>query len=207
MRQNIQPIIDPVRQLTTTRKNHKRVLQLDVQGTPQAWISLQQAAVCIATDAVAWTEGHSPLTVFRGGYNSSLGRRSEIEIHPIIAMKGYSRINLFDVTPALTRAKLARRDRYTCAYCAMQFAEADLQCEHIFPQSRGGAWSWMNLVAACGACNLRKANRTPEEARMPLQYLPYVPSRFEDFLLDGRNIRADVHQWLASRLPKGSRLN
>ena len=42
---------------------------------------------------------------------------------------------------------------------------------------------------------------------MPLVYLPYVPSRFEDFLLEGRHIRADVHEWLASRLPKGSRLN
>ena len=41
---------------------------------------------------------------------------------------------------------------------------------------------------------------------MPLVYLPYVPSRFEDFLLEGRHIRADVHEWLAARLPRGSRL-
>ena len=65
----------------------------------------------------------------------------------------------------------------------------------------------MNLVSACGACNGRKANRTPEETGMPLSYLPYVPSRFEDFLLDGRDIRAGVHDWLAARLPKGSRLS
>ena len=45
------------------------------------------------------------------------------------------------------------------------------------------------------------------EAGMPLMYLPYVPSRFEDFLLEGRHIRADVHEWLAARLPKGSRLS
>ena len=42
---------------------------------------------------------------------------------------------------------------------------------------------------------------------MPPLYLPYVPSRFEDFLLAGRNIRADVDEWLAARLPKASRLN
>lgn len=64
----------------------------------------------------------------------------------------------------------------------------------------------MNLVAACALCNGRKANRTPDEARMPLLYLPYVPSRFEAFLLEGRAIRADVHEWLAVRLPKQSRL-
>ena len=64
----------------------------------------------------------------------------------------------------------------------------------------------MNCVACCGACNLRKAARLPDEAGMPLLYLPYKPSRFESFLLEGRRIRADVHEWLASRLPKGSRL-
>ena len=63
----------------------------------------------------------------------------------------------------------------------------------------------MNTLASCGVCNGRKDDRTPEE-RMPLVYLPYVPSRFEDFLREGRNIRGDVHEWLAARLPKGSRL-
>ena len=97
--------------------------------------------------------------------------------------------------------------RRRCAYCGQRFLERDLQCEHIVPESRGGHWTWMNLVTACGVCNGRKADRTPEEAGMPLVYLPYVPSRFEDFLLEGRHIRADVHEWLAARLPKGSRLN
>jgi hypothetical protein len=77
---------------------------------------------------------------------------------------------------------------------------------HVMPESRGGPWTWTNLVSACGACNNRKAARTPEEAGMPLVYLPYMPSRYESFLLEGRNIRADVHEWLARRLPKGSRL-
>lgn len=54
-----------------------------------------------------------------------------------------------------------------------------LQAEHIVPASRGGPYAWMNLVTACAACNARKANRTPEEADMPLLYLPYVPSRYD----------------------------
>jgi 5-methylcytosine-specific restriction endonuclease McrA len=87
------------------------------------------------------------------------------------------------------------------------FAERELRCEHIVPQSRGGAWSWMNLVAACAVCNARKAARTPEEAGMPLACLPCVPSRFESFLLERRRIRADVHGWLAARLPRHSRLH
>jgi len=186
---------------------HSHVLQLDIQGTPQAWITLEQAALHYATGSVAWVDGMGPLRTLRGGWNVAADRQSAIEVHPIIALSGASRVNLFDVVPGFSKTKLFRRDRFICAYCGQRFHERDLQCEHVVPESRGGRWTWMNLVTACGACNGRKADRTPEEARMPLLYLPYVPSRFEDFLLEGRNIRADVHEWLAARLPKGSRLN
>jgi hypothetical protein len=185
----------------------QHVLQLDIQATPQAWITLQEAALHYATGSVAWVDGHGPLRTLRGGWNAATGRQSLMEVHPIIALRGAARVNLFDVVPSLCKHKLFRRDRFTCAYCGQRFAERDLQCEHIVPQSRGGLWTWMNLVSACGACNGRKADRTPEQAGMPLLYLPYVPSRFEDFLLEGRAIRADVHDWLAARLPRGSRLN
>ena len=188
-------------------EHHRHVLQLDIQGTPQAWISIEQAATHHASGAVAWFDGDGPLRTLRGGWNAVVGRQSLMQIHPIIALSGASRVNLFDVTPSLSKTKLLRRDRMTCAYCGQCFHERDLQCEHILPESRGGAWSWMNLVTACAWCNGRKADRTPEEAGMPLMFLPYVPSRFEDFLLAGRNIRADVHDWLAARLPKTSRLN
>jgi hypothetical protein len=184
-----------------------RVLQLDIVGTPQAWIPVEQAAVHAASGSVAWFDGDGPLATLRGGFNVARGRQSVIEVPPIIALHGAARVNLFEVVPAVSGPKLFRRDRCTCAYCGLIHAERELQCEHIVPASRGGAGSWMNLVAACGPCNARKAARTPEEAGMRLLYLPYVPSRFEDFLLAGRVIRADVHDWLAARLPKGSRLN
>lgn len=182
------------------------VLQLDIQGTPQAWISLEQAAHHYATGCVAWQDGDGPLATLRGGWNVAAGRQSVLEVHPIIALRGASKKNLFDIVPTVTKAKLLRRDRFTCAYCAEIYDDDQLQCEHVLPESRGGAWCWMNLVSACGACNARKAARTPEEAGMPLVYLPYRPSRIESFLLEGRRIRVDVHDWLAARLPKGSRL-
>jgi hypothetical protein len=161
----------------------------------------------MAAGSVAWIDGDGPLATLRGGFNVARGCQSVIDVHPIMALHGASRVNLFDVVPAFSKRKLFRRDRMTCAYCGQRFHEHDLQCEHIVPEARGGLWTWMNLVTACAVCNGRKACRTPEEARMPLVYLPYVPSRFEDFLLEGRHIRADVHEWLAARLPKGSRLS
>lgn len=183
------------------------VLQLDIQGTPQAWITPEQAALHYSTHDVAWTLGETPLTTLRGGFNARLGRQSRLEIAPIIALKGLSRVNLHEVEPTVTRRKLFVRDRHTCAYCGQVYTWPRLQAEHIVPESRGGAFSWVNLVASCGGCNSAKGARLPDEAGMKLLYVPYVPSRYEDFLLQGRHIRADVHDWLSAKLPKHSRLN
>ena len=65
----------------------------------------------------------------------------------------------------------------------------------------------MNLVTACGPCNGRKADRTPEEAGMPLVYLPYVPSLHEDMILRGRRILADQMDFLLASVPRSSRLH
>jgi 5-methylcytosine-specific restriction endonuclease McrA len=182
------------------------VLQLDVRGMPQRWVSLEAAVTYVALDAVAWVGGDSPLATLRGGRNARTGRRSSIDVWPIVALRGAMPQVGIDAVPAITRRRLLRRDRHTCAYCGGRFATDQLTCEHIVPVSRGGRTTWMNLVAACAACNGRKADRTPEEAGMRLRYLPYVPNRFESLLLDGRRIRADVNEWLAARLPKDSRL-
>jgi hypothetical protein len=184
-----------------------QVLQLDIQGTPQAWITPEEAALHYATDTVAWSIGQSPLTTFRGGFNAATQRQSILDIAPIIAVSGQSRVNLFNVVPTVTRSKLFARDRHTCAYCGDSHNRRNLQAEHIVPESRGGPYTWMNLVTACAGCNHRKGARLPEEAGMRLLFVPYVPSRYEDFLLQGRNIRTDVHDWLAAKLPKHSRLN
>lgn len=72
-----------------------------------------------------------------------------------------------------TRAGVLKRDRHRCAYCGGRATTID----HVLPASRGGPWSWLNTVAACESCNVRKADRTPQEARMRLLVEPYVPTR------------------------------
>lgn len=78
--------------------------------------------------------------------------------------------------PAFTRFNVFLRDRFTCQYCGQRFATHDLTFDHVIPRSRGGMTTWLNVVAACGACNLVKANRTPHEASMPLIRRPIQPS-------------------------------
>ena len=113
----------------------------------------------------------------------------------------------FDHTPSLTKEMLLARDRYVCAYCALRFKYDQLDLEHIVPKSKGGEDSWTNLVAACKACNNRKANRTPEASGMKLHYVPYTPNRFEAFILSNRKILTDQMQFLMVGVPKGSRMH
>ena len=71
------------------------------------------------------------------------------------------------------RTAVLRRDRFRCAYCGRPGHTLD----HLVPISRGGTSTWLNTVTACGSCNGRKANRTPEEAGMRLLFEPWVPTR------------------------------
>ncbi len=182
------------------------VLQLDVSGRPQAWIAARDAAVLYASDAVAWTLGNT-LHVLRGGIQRVSGLQSRIEVHPIIAVRGTVPSRAWRQSPALSNLKLFNRDRQICAYCGGHFRLDELTREHITPVSRGGADSWMNCITACRACNGRKGNRLPEEARMTLLYLPYVPSLHEDMILRGRRIVADQMDFLLASVPRSSRLH
>ena len=182
------------------------VLQLDISGRPQAWISAKEAACIYATDGIAWTLGRT-FYVLRGGMQRRTGLQSRIEVHPIIAVRGAIPSRAWRQTPALSNPKLFARDRHVCAYCGGAFHPDELTREHITPTSRGGRDTWMNCITACRPCNGRKGNRMPEEARMALMYLPYVPNLHEDMILRGRRILADQMEFLLASVPKSSRLH
>lgn len=182
------------------------ILALDMAGAPHEWLSLKEAAHYYATGMVAWSAGVHEFTL-HGGVQRATGLRSEIRANSIIAIAGKDyMVRNFDRPLALNREMLFARDRHVCAYCAQKFRATLLTLDHIVPKSKGGEDSWMNLVAACKACNNRKANRTPEAAGMSLHFVPYVPNRYEAFILRGRRILADQMEFLLQGVPKHSRL-
>ena len=183
------------------------ILALDVAGAPHRWINVRGAAHYYATDMIAWEIGTNEF-VLHGGTQRSTGIQSMIRARSIVAIKGRDFIvPHFDHVPALTKEMLLARDRFLCAYCAQRFRVEQLDMEHIVPRSKRGEGSWMNLVAACKACNNRKANRTPEAAGMKLHYVPYVPNRYEAFILSNRKILADQMEFLLQGVPKSSRMH
>ena len=73
----------------------------------------------------------------------------------------------------LTRRNLFQRDHQTCQYCGSR--DQPLSIDHVVPRSRGGSDTWENVTTACLSCNVRKGNRTPKEASMPLHRAPHRP--------------------------------
>ena len=91
----------------------------------------------------------------------------------------------------LSRRTVLARDMYTCQYCGTQPGRTELTLDHVMPRSRGGNTSWENVVTACGPCNRRKGNRTPDEANMKLLSLPGRP-RFVAVVMLGEANGHDV---------------
>jgi len=59
---------------------------------------------------------------------------------------------------------------HRCAYCGRKARR--LCREHAIPVSRGGGYTADNIVPACGSCNSRKHNKTPEEFAAYLKLHP-----------------------------------
>lgn len=71
------------------------------------------------------------------------------------------------------RNRIYKRDNYQCVYCG---SNKSLTLDHVLPKSRGGKNEWTNLVTSCFKCNLKKSNRTPEEAKMQMRHKPFAPT-------------------------------
>ena len=185
--------------------SHAHILRLNIAGHPIEWLTWQEATTLYARELVTWTLGDTILTV-RGGISRITGERSSISLHSIVACAGELH-NGQPKKPALRNRILFRRDQNLCMYCGKEFQDKDLSCDHILPTSRGGANTWVNVVAACRRCNHHKQDRTPEEAHMELLALPYEPNSAEYLaLVNSKRIRADQMEFLKSQFSKNCRL-
>jgi 5-methylcytosine-specific restriction endonuclease McrA len=124
-------------------------------------------------------------------HDSSRWIRGDTMLPTVIRLRQYVRVPYKQLP--LTRRNLFHRDGHRCQYCG---STADqLSIDHVVPRSRGGLDTWENVTTACLPCNVRKGNRTPREASMPLMGKPHRPLsslRFEA----ARQISAGRHgEW------------
>jgi 5-methylcytosine-specific restriction endonuclease McrA len=95
----------------------------------------------------------------------------KLPLPSVIRLRNYVKVPYKDIP--LTRRNVLERDRHTCQYC--HYRGDELTLDHVLPRSRGGRDTWDNLVTACVKCNIKKGNRTPREASMPLARAPRKP--------------------------------
>jgi hypothetical protein len=57
------------------------------------------------------------------------------------------------------KLQVFKRDKFTCVYCGITGAEAELQCDHVHPISKGGSNHMSNLRASCRKCNQAKGDK------------------------------------------------
>ena len=97
--------------------------------------------------------------------------RSDFLSPTVIRLRQFVRIPFKELP--LTRRNVFQRDNHTCQYCG--YRGDLLSIDHVIPRSRGGQDTWENVTTACIRCNVRKGNRTPKEADMPLSSVPRRP--------------------------------
>ena len=93
--------------------------------------------------------------------------RFRLRVPEVITLTDYDRLPAAAVT--FSRRNIFKRDHYTCQYCGKQPGMEELTLDHVTPRAQGGASRWDNCVLACLECNKRKADRTPQQAKMRLK--------------------------------------
>jgi hypothetical protein len=96
-----------------------------------------------------------------------------LRVPEVVTLTRYDKLPVNAVT--FSRRNVFKRDRFTCQYCGRQPGGEELTIDHVTPRAQGGVSSWDNCVLACMECNTRKADRTPQQARMKLRKLPSQP--------------------------------
>ena len=99
--------------------------------------------------------------------------RLRLRVPEVIVLAEYDRLPTAAVS--FSRRNIFKRDHWACQYCGCQPGSDELTIDHVTPRSHGGTSTWENCVLACVSCNKRKADRTPEQAGMPLRKKPVRP--------------------------------
>ncbi len=136
-----------------------RVLVLNASYEPLNIASWRRAVVLLIKEKAEQVEHNGKML------------RSDFPLPSVIRLRNYIQIPYKEIP--LTRRNVLHRDNHTCQYCG--YTGEGLTLDHVIPRSRGGKEVWDNMTTACVRCNVKKGNRTPREAEMPLSVTPRRP--------------------------------
>jgi 5-methylcytosine-specific restriction endonuclease McrA len=165
------------------------VVVLNASYEPLGVVSLHRAMVYVIRERVQVVQAVEGAT-FRSA-------DAEFPVPKVVAFKHQIRVPYRRRQQAWSTRGVIARDAALhsglCAYCGKR---PGTTVDHIVPAStftpRSAANTWMNTIAACNMCNNRKANRTPEEAGMPLRYQPREVFEYDRLLVAIQATGADL---------------
>jgi 5-methylcytosine-specific restriction endonuclease McrA len=143
----------------------KTVLLLNASFEPIRVISWQRAITMAVTGKVEVLQE----------YENAVIRSISNTFRAPAVVRLLSYVSIRPRTPRVSRENVWRRDRGMCQYCGVGLKLGESTLDHVLPRSRSGTNTWQNIVCSCTRCNVRKRNRTPEEAKMPLRSTPVAP--------------------------------
>lgn len=154
----------------------EKVLLLNASYEPLNVCSWRRALVLLLKGKAEGMEGEMPICEKIERIDTSIDK---LEKPAVIRLRYYVAVPYKELP--FSKHNILVRDNYTCQYCGKK--THTLTLDHIYPKSRGGEYSWKNIVAACPKCNQLKADRTPKEAGMKLLRRPYKPRNAMEFEL------------------------
>ena len=159
------------------RIDHKPCLVLNADYSPVAIVEWQRAIIW------SYRLNHST-----GGLSMDIieyyktdfikGSSNQTPLPAVIKIRNYLKLHKHSVN--FSRKNLFIRDNYTCQYCNKRCSQQELTYDHVIPKSQWpfrdkSPTTWTNIVTACTKCNLKKSNKTPQQAQMQLQNKPIRP--------------------------------
>ncbi|HEV7282021.1 MAG TPA: HNH endonuclease [Pirellulaceae bacterium] len=188
MTQDVQGFVSVVRSSPRERITGMTLLNRPALVLNKNWqavnvTSVQRALLMLCNDAARvvdpedfqlydWEEWAS--LVPRSNEPAIRGVSLRLRVPEVVTLTRYDRVPT--ATVSLTKRNIFKRDRFTCQYCGIQPGKDELTIDHIVPRSRGGVTSWENCVLACGPCNRRKGDRSPENVGLKLRSAPKQPA-------------------------------
>lgn len=157
------------------KKAMKRLFETPCERCKErGWVYIQgQRKKCNHCNGTGILPPATPVEYFDAGYVVRDGRGNEHLVPAVIANAHHVHRKYRKVP--FSKPNVLRRDGFCCQFCGLQFPAHELTMDHVVPRSMWNGSDtptcWTNIVAACRKCNLKKANRTPEQAGMPLKKL------------------------------------
>ena len=166
------------------KKNNSRCLLLNADFTPLSIIPWKRAVVWHMKYENTASYGIDIIDFYKDDFIVGTNNKK----YPIPAVARTKRFfRQSHQTLIFSRKNIFLRDNYTCQYCGIQYEINNLTYDHVIPRS---VWSntkmsptcWTNIVTACIKCNLKKSNKTPAQANMPLKREPFIPQKSLKYL-------------------------